>query len=117
MLKPLLLLRPLPPQLIELAPEKAPLLAGFVERICHVVGARSPARIDVDCEESTWTGLHQGIWSRDLTLTIGLPLAAGLDTRQLAGVLAHDFGPFAQGAGMRLTFIIRSINRWFATVV
>jgi hypothetical protein len=50
-------------------------------------------------------------------LTLGLPLATGLDMRQFAGVLAHEFGHFAQGAGMRLTYIIRNINFWFARVV
>ena len=37
--------------------------------------------------------------------------------RQFAGVLAHEFGHFAQGAGMRLTYVIRRINLWFARVV
>src|SRR4030095_4274354 len=50
-------------------------------------------------------------------LTIGLPLVTGLDMRQFCGVLAHEFGHFAQGAGMRLTYIIRYINFWFARVV
>ena len=50
-------------------------------------------------------------------LTIGLPLAAGLNLRQFAGVLAHEFGHFAQGAGMRLTYIIRTVSCWFARVV
>jgi len=50
-------------------------------------------------------------------LTIGLPLASGLEMREFAGVLAHEFGHFAQGAGMRLTYIIRKINFWFARVV
>lgn len=50
-------------------------------------------------------------------LTIGLPLVAGLSLQQLAGVLAHEFGHFSQGAGMRLTYIVRSINAWFLRVV
>jgi len=32
-------------------------------------------------------------------------------------VLAHEFGHFAQGAGMKLTYIIRAISGWFARVV
>jgi Zn-dependent protease with chaperone function len=50
-------------------------------------------------------------------LTIGLPLAAGLTLREMAGVLAHEFGHFAQGTGMRLTYVIRVVNGWFARVV
>ncbi len=38
----------------------------------------------------------------DLVLTLGLLLiAAGLTERELAGVIAHEFGHFRQGAGMR----------------
>lgn len=37
--------------------------------------------------------------------------------RQVAGVLAHEFGHFAQGAGMRFSYIIRRVNAWFARVV
>jgi hypothetical protein len=50
-------------------------------------------------------------------LTIGLPLVAGLTLRQFTGVLAHEFGHFTQGFGMRLTFMIRSINFWFSCAV
>ena len=54
---------------------------------------------------------------QDLVLTIGLPLAAGLNLRQLAGVLAHEFGHFSQGAAMRFSYIIKTVNAWFARVV
>ena len=33
------------------------------------------------------------------------------------GILAHEFGHFAQGSGMRATYVIRSVNAWFARVV
>ena len=58
-----------------------------------------------------------GVHQKDLVLTIGLPLVAGMDLTMLTGVLAHEFGHFAQGTGMRLTYVIRSINGWFARVV
>jgi Zn-dependent protease with chaperone function len=50
-------------------------------------------------------------------LTVGLPLVAGLSARQLAGVLAHELGHFAQGAGLRFSYIVRSINLWFIRIV
>ena len=50
-------------------------------------------------------------------LTVGLPLAAGLDLKSFAGVLAHEFGHFAQGAGMRLYALVMRVNLWFARVV
>ena len=102
---------------ITLDPEAEPLLFAFVQRICALVGSPVPCRIDVDCQVNASAGLRRGLWSRDLVLTIGLPLASGLDMRQFAGVLAHEFGHFAQGAGLRLTYVIRQINFWFARVV
>jgi hypothetical protein len=36
---------------------------------------------------------------------------------EVAGVLAHELGHFSQGSGMRLSYVIRSINGWFARVV
>ncbi len=71
----------------------------------------------MDCQVNASASLRRGLWSKDLVLTVGLPLASGLDMRQFAGVLAHEFGHFAQGAGMRLTYVIRKINFWFARVV
>ena len=98
-----------------------PLLFEFVQRICALVGAPIPRRIDIDCNINASAGFRRGWLSllsgRDLVLTIGMPLAAGLTLQQLAGVLAHEFGHFSQRAGMRLTYIIRSINFWFVRVV
>lgn len=95
------------------------MLYTFVDRLCTVVGARKPSRIDVDCQVNASASFRDGMlgWLRgDVVLTIGLPLAAGLNVRELTGVLAHEFGHFAQGTGMRLTYVVRSINAWFARV-
>ncbi len=104
-----------------LTPTSDPLLFEFVKRICQLVGAAMPRRIDIDCNVNAAASFRRGWLSlmtgRDLVLTIGMPLAAGLTLQQFAGVLAHEFGHFSQGAGMRLTYIIRSINFWFVRVV
>src|SRR6185437_1952057 len=97
-----------------------PLLFAFVERLCDVVGAPYPTRIDVDCQVNASASFRRGLWSLfsdDLVLTLGLPLAAGLDLRQFAGVLAHEFGHFSQGTAMRFSFLVRSISFWFTRVV
>ncbi len=117
MVKPFFAAKAKPPEPITLDQEKEPLLFAFVQKICALVGAPIPCRIDVDCEVNASASLRHGLWSKDLVLTVGLPLIAGLDMRQFAGVLAHEFGHFAQGAGMRLTYVIRHINVWFARVV
>ena len=103
-----------------LDPSKEPLLFAFVDGVCSTVGARTPARIDVDCQvnaSASFLGGAFSIFNRDLVLTIGLPLVGGMNLRQFAGVLAHEFGHFSQGAGMRLSVMIRSINMWFGRIV
>jgi len=97
-----------------------PVLFSFVDRICKAVGSREPVRIEVDNQMNASAGFDAGMFKlvrNRLVLTIGVPLVAGLDTSQFAGVLAHEFGHFTQGAGLRVTYIVRSINFWFVRVV
>lgn len=97
-----------------------PLLFDFVDKLCESVGAPQPNRIQVDAQvnaSASYGSGWKGLFSRDLTLTIGVPLAAGLSLNQFSGVLAHEFGHFSQGMGMRLTYIVRSISHWFVRVV
>lgn len=100
--------------------ENEPRLRGFIAEICRLVGAPMPVRVDLDTQVNASARFRRGLLSlgrRDLVLTIGMPLAAGLTARQFAGVLAHEFGHFAQGAGMAATYVIRTVNNWFARVV
>ena len=120
MIKPLFArpLRRLEPIVLQAAGQ--PLLFAFVELVRRAVRAPAPAQVAVDANVNASAAFRRGIVSffgRDLTLTIGMPLLAGLSLRQLAGVLAHEFGHFSQGSGMRLTYLVRSVNAWFARVV
>lgn len=120
MIKPLFAPRSKESAPFELDADDEPKLFAFVHKICDVVGAPRPRKIYVDCRVNAAAGFRRGwlsLLSNDLVLVVGLPLVAGLDTRQFAGVLAHEFGHFAQGAGMRVSYVIRGINRWFARVV
>jgi len=121
LVKPLFARRSRAGDTLSLDPRAQPLLFGFVERLCAIVGAPMPVRIDIDCQVNASASFKShgpfGWMSRSLVLTIGLPLAAGLNVRELAGVLAHEFGHFAQGTGMRVSFIIRSVNAWLYRVV
>ena len=117
MIKPLFARRPRMREGLAVTPDNQQLLFSFVERISELVRAPIPQRIELDCKVNASARLARGWWRTDLTLTIGLPLVAGLDMQQFAGVLAHELGHFTQGAGMRLTYIVRMINLWFARVV
>lgn len=100
--------------------KQEPLLFMFVEGLCDAVGAPRPSAIRVNSDVNASASLTHGLWGifgNDLTLTIGLPLMAGLSLRQFGGVLAHEFGHFAQGAGMRLSLVVRLISHWFTRVV
>ncbi len=120
MLKPLFARPARGPKQRTLEPGDEPLLYAFVDGVCTTVGAPRPARIAVDCRVNASAhreGGLLGVLGGELVLTIGLPFAAGVTLKQFAGVLAHEFGHFSQGAGMRLYALIMRINLWFARVV
>lgn len=120
MLKPLFASSSKGQELRALDPETEPLLFAFVDGICEAVGAPRPVRIEVTNDVNAGARLDGGpfaLFKNDLVLSVGLPLVAGLDLRQFAGVLAHEFGHFSQGTGMRVSYLIRWVNMWFARVV
>jgi Zn-dependent protease with chaperone function len=120
MVKPIFARRAPCAQPLALNREAEPLLFAFVNEVCQAVRAPLPRRIDVNCQLNASAGFRRGFWSflgHDLVLTVGLPLVAGFNTRQFAGIVAHEFGHFTQGAGMRLTYVIRTVNGWFMRVV
>lgn len=120
MVKPLFSRAARPADLLPLDLAAEPQLRNFITALCDCVGAPMPIRIEIDCQVNASARLRRGFRSlgqRDLVLTIGLPLAGGLTTQQFAGVLAHEFGHFAQDAGMGFIFVIRSVNTWFSRVV
>lgn len=105
---------------VPLTPADQPDLFEFIAAICAQVRAPVPRVVQVDCQvnaSASFMPVRFGVLQRGLVLTIGLPLVAGLSVRQFGGVLAHEFGHFAQGSGMRVTALVRRINYWFARVV
>lgn len=103
-----------------LNPGREPVLFAFVTRVARAVGAPEPKRIEVDWSVNASASLGNGVaalFGHDLVLTLGLPLAGGLSVEELAAVLAHELGHFAQGAGMRLWVATRAINGWFFRAV
>ncbi|MEO5913949.1 MAG: M48 family metallopeptidase [Luteolibacter sp.] len=120
MVKPLFARRGTKMQPIVLLPDVEPRVHAMAQDVCRRVGAPAPKRIEINCDLNASAGFNRGwrgFFKNELILTIGMPLVAGLTERQLAGVIAHEFGHFRQGAGMRLSYLIRSVNFWFARVV
>jgi Zn-dependent protease with chaperone function len=120
MIKPLFARQPKNHEPHGVLPGEEPELFRLIYAVCDTVRAPRPARVLVDLQVNASAGFRRGfsdLLRRRLTLSIGLPLVAGLNVRQFGGVLSHEFGHFSQGAGMSLTFIVRSVNAWFARVV
>jgi Zn-dependent protease with chaperone function len=120
MIKPLFARRPKDYEPHGVLPEEEPELFRFIYAVCDTAQAPRPARVLIDFQVNAFASFRRGLpdlLRRQLTLSIGLPLVAGLSVRQFGGVLAHEFGHFSQGAAMSLTFIVRSVNAWFARVV
>jgi hypothetical protein len=85
---------------VPLTREEQPELFEFIDTICGQVRAPVPHLVQVDCQvnaSASFLPVRFGVLQRGLVLTIGLPLVAGLSVRQFGGVLAHEFGHFAQG--------------------
>jgi len=98
-----------------------PVVYAFITRMCEVMGAPAPTRIEVDgsinASAGTRGGLFGAIFSRQLVLTVGLPLVTGMSLAQLGGVIAHELGHFCQGAGMRASYLIHSVQAWLLQAV
>jgi Zn-dependent protease with chaperone function len=120
MLKPLLARPAREEDPLSLDRSQEPALFSFIEKLCALLGAPFPRHIEVICAVNAAAGFQGGLIGllrKDLVLKIGLPLAAGLDLQQFAGVLAHELGHFTQGTGRVLNYVINRINFWFARVV
>jgi Zn-dependent protease with chaperone function len=120
MVKPLFARRAAHMQPLVLQPEVEPQVYASVQEVCRLVGAPAPRRVELNCDLNAAAGFDRGLrgfFGNQLILTLGMPLVAGLSERELAGVIAHEFGHFRQGAGMRVSYLIRRVNGWFARVV
>ena len=121
MFKPLFSLAAKSDQPTSLRRGDEPILFDFVDKLCDAVHAPRPKRIDVDCQVNASASFRRGwlsmLLGNDLVLTVGLPLITGMTLKQFGGILAHEFGHFAQGGGVRLSYVIRTVSHWFTRVV
>ncbi len=111
--------RPDKDRIVTLNPAEEPVLFAFVRKLCDAIGAPMPTRIEVNCDANASAGMDGlgGLFGGQFVLRIGLPLAAALPARQLAGVLAHEFGHFNQRSGMTGSYLVRRLSHFFARIV
>jgi len=105
---------------VEINESDEPIFFAFVRAICTAVNSPMPSKIYVDTQVNASASLLKGVdgfFGGKLALTVGTPLIHGMSSREIAGILAHEFGHFSQGTGMRLSFVVRTINWWFQRIV
>ncbi len=120
MVKPLFAPKQKETNLRSVSRQEEPALFNLIDKLCDLTGAPIPDKVQIDMQVNAYASLVNGPFSlkkKKLSLTIGLPLLAGMNLQMLAGVIAHELGHFSQGTAMRLTYIINSVNFWFARVV
>jgi Zn-dependent protease with chaperone function len=115
LIRPLFAASPRPREALKLDPEKEAGFVSGVHALCRAIGVSPPIEIRFSWNANAsvqfrtrWLSLFTG----HKVLTIGLSLVGGLSARQFVGVLAHEFGHFAQRIGMICTFTVNSINAW-----
>ena len=117
----LFLLRPLfssyqKPKYFEMRRIDGPALFNLIDVMCERISVPFPDQICLDTEVNASAGAMYGYSSlgqKKLRLTIGLPLLLGLNVRQFSGILAHEFGHFAQSSAMKTYYVVNAINFWF----
>lgn len=120
MFKPLFAREPKQPDALMLNPALEPRLFQFIAHLSDALSAPMPKRIELDCRLNASAGFRRGwlsFFGHDMVLTIGLPLVAGMNARQLAAIVAHEFGHFTQGTAMRFGYVINRVDQWFVRVV
>lgn len=88
-----------------------------IEKLANAAGVPVPEIIEIMPEVNAAAGPTAGLVSLSrgkLKLMIGMSLVAGSNVQQLMGVIAHEFGHFAQRSGMFAYQLINRINRWLA---
>ena len=108
-------IRFVPPEGHHLQPGEAPELRAEVERVRNAVGARPLHGIVINAElnaAAAYVPDGLALWRHKHYLILGLPLLQALDRRELAAVIAHEFGHF-HGRHERFTsWIYRLRSSW-----
>ena len=99
----------------DLQREDAPALFNLIDVMCARIDIHAPQSIRIDNNVNAAAGPENGIISLlrgKMRLYIGLPLLTGMTAKQFVGVLAHEFGHFAQPGAMLTYQLINRVNHW-----
>lgn len=100
---------------IELDKQRYAQLYQLCGKIAQAIGVPAPDSIRVDNEvNASAYGTSINIIRGKLTLTIGMPLVACMSVEQLLGIVAHEYGHFAQRKSMLAYAWINRVSSWLA---
>ena len=105
------------PPRIELSRQNAPGLFALARQVSLCVGTPEPEAIYIDNQVNASvspTGGLKSLAQRKLELTVGMPLVYGMNARELASVIAHEFGHFSQPVEMFSGAAVNTVNGWMA---
>ena len=104
-----------PPEGYHLQPGEAPELCAEVERVRNEVGARPLHGIVINDElnaAAAYVPAGLALWRQKHYLILGLPLLQALDRRELAAIIAHEFGHFHGRHERFAAWIYRLRSSW-----
>jgi len=119
-LKPLLLLRASRHRGIVISAEQEPDFHAFIEDVCERIDAPVPSEIRLYNEASVRTAYYLGplgFFRNEPVLTIGVPLVAGLNASQLAGLIALSLNRYRRPNAPRAMAILLATNGWLQRAV
>jgi Zn-dependent protease with chaperone function len=105
---------------VTLSRHEEPLLHTYVDQICETLNTPRPQVIRLELAPNASAGpasVIKGLFTQNLVLSLGMPLALGLNIQQLSGVIAHELGHFSQsGGGTDLSRLLQIINAAFGKI-
>jgi hypothetical protein len=114
--KPLLVGRSNSGEALELNPSFEPALYAFANRIAELVGSPALAGICVDLTLGVSVDFS-GPSRKNPVLTLGLPILAALNTRELAGMICAELGMYSTATGGWHARIVSRISSWFVRAI
>ncbi|MEM8769403.1 MAG: M48 family metallopeptidase, partial [Pseudomonadota bacterium] len=105
------------PPRIEVSRQNAPGLFALARQVSICVGTPEPQAIYIDNQVNASVSPTGGLGSlaqQKLELTVGMPLVYGMNARELASVIAHEFGHFSQPVEMFSGAAVNTVNGWMA---
>lgn len=87
----------------------------LIQALSRYMSVPMPSEIRINNKVNASVSLREGIRDikqGELVLTLGCPLVSGMNTRQLVGIIAHEFGHYSQRNEMVVYYLINTINVW-----